>query len=82
MMYSDLSVVHQMLTLVRFRRPCAPRRNIDEVKASESGRAWTYINKHFIEQSPWWTMPSGSDGEWEDARTIANRKAGSEKIGA
>jgi hypothetical protein len=52
-LYSDLSAVHQILALIRLRRPYAGRRNFDAVKTSESGQGWTYINKHFLEQSPW-----------------------------
>lgn len=49
-LFSDLSAVHQMLAVVRFHRPRAPRRNFDEVKQHEAGRAWKYLRKHFLDE--------------------------------
>ncbi|KAE9375173.1 hypothetical protein N431DRAFT_555665 [Stipitochalara longipes BDJ] len=81
-MYSDLSAVHQMLSLIRFRRPYAPRRTLKEVKASETGRAWRYINKDFLEQNRWRNVRPDSEGKWEDVRTVVNKERGPEKIDA
>lgn len=81
-LYSDMSAIHQILALIRLRRPYAGRRDFDAVKRSESERAWTYINKHFLEQSPWRYIRPGSDGKWEEVHTIVNREKGSEKIKA
>ena len=41
--YSDLSALHQMLSIVKLHQPRAPILTIDEAKKDQPCKAWRYI---------------------------------------
>jgi len=59
--YSDLSAMHQMLTMIRLHRPGFIKREFNLVKKTSKERCWTYINKHFLDQSPMLKVKTNSD---------------------
>lgn len=65
MKYSDLSAIHQMLTILRLHRPGFMKREFKVVKKTSKGRCWTYINKHFLDQSPMLKVATNPDGTYK-----------------
>ncbi|KAL2071114.1 hypothetical protein VTL71DRAFT_12349 [Oculimacula yallundae] len=50
---TDLSAVHQILMMVQLNRPRGCRTELEEAQASETGTAWRYINKGFMNHQMW-----------------------------
>ena len=46
-LYSELSAVFQMLSMLRLSQPTFQQPNLDSIKNKQSGKAWRYIQKDF-----------------------------------
>ncbi|KUJ17900.1 uncharacterized protein LY89DRAFT_745890 [Mollisia scopiformis] len=80
-LFADMSSVHQMLSLVRWHRPHPPTPSIQDLKSSEDGKVWRYIEKQFFEQSTWRQI-EWKDGKWVDHLRPELKECGSKKIAA
>jgi hypothetical protein len=80
--YSDLSAVHQMLAMVQLHRPHPQEQDVEEIRASETGRGWQYVRKQFFEQSLERSGEYGPDGEWINDWKIEKREDEDSKIKA
>jgi hypothetical protein len=81
-LYSDLSALHQTLSLLRFRRPHAPRRDLNDVRATESRRGWRYLNKDFLDRCRWQKVPVSPESKSKDAHMAVSTEEISNRIKA
>jgi len=49
---TDLSAVHQLLSMLRLRNPRVQQINLEQAANIGSGKAWRYVSSHFMEQTP------------------------------
>ncbi|KAG4438579.1 hypothetical protein IFR05_005954 [Cadophora sp. M221] len=79
---TDLAAVHQILSMVRLHVPRARKIDLTEGQKIGQGRAWRYVEKHFMEQTPYRFALPDRDGNLIELEKIHKRESPESKIAA
>ncbi|PVH73888.1 hypothetical protein DL98DRAFT_42131 [Cadophora sp. DSE1049] len=79
---TDLSAVHQILSMARIHVPRARKMDLKEAQKIGTGKAWRYTNKHFMEQTPFRFGTVNPNGTMAEVDSVYKRENAETKIAA
>lgn len=79
---TDLAAVHQILSMARLHVPRARKIDLMEAQKIGQGRVWRFVDKHFMEQTPYRFALPDRDGNLIEIEKIHKRESAESKIAA
>jgi hypothetical protein len=63
--YSELAAMHELLSILRLHHPLAGKLTLEEAKNTQTGKAWRYISKSFLEEDGYGECIYKEDGTFQ-----------------